>query len=92
MDHHHDYVDKEHEGHSTSLVHELMHHLPYAIFSVALSLIVLSLITHVTSIWHGYCQETQEKADALFHNFHFLHIIFAATGTVITFLRFSKSL
>lgn len=27
----------------------------------------------------------------LFHSFHFMHIVFAATGTVITFLRFSNS-
>ncbi len=90
MNHHHHDNNHEHEGHSTSLMGELLHHLPYAIFSVAFSLIVLSLITHVSS--YGVdAKETAEKADALFHNFHFLHIIFAATGTMITYLRFSKS-
>ncbi len=28
----------------------------------------------------------------LFHSFHFMHIVFAATGTVITFRRFNKNL
>jgi hypothetical protein len=89
MNHHHE-NEHEHEGHSTSLAEELLHHLPYAIFSVAFSLILLSLITHVSS--YGIdAAETAEKADSLFHNFHFLHIIFAATGTMITFLRFSQS-
>jgi hypothetical protein len=28
---------------------------------------------------------------ALFHSFHFIHILFAATGTIVTFRRFSKN-
>lgn len=76
----------EHEEHSTSLWHELFHHLPYAIFSVAASLIVLSLVTNVSSD-----QSLLPRANSLFHSLHFLHIIFAATGTVLTFLRFSSS-
>ncbi len=78
----------EHEGHSSSLPHELLHHFPYAIFSVAFGLIVLSFITHIGS---NDVDLAAEKAHSLFHNFHFLHIIFAATGTVITYLRFSKN-
>jgi len=76
--------DQEHESHSSSLSEELLHHLPYAIFSVAASLIVLSFFSHAGS-------GNAEQADALFHSFHFLHIVFAATGTVLTFMRFSSS-
>lgn len=72
----------EHEAHSGLLWHELLHHLPYAIFSVAISLVVLSFVS---------VSGHTSTADALFHNFHFLHIVFAATGTVITFMRFSRS-
>lgn len=77
----------DHEEHSHLLVHELLHHFPYAIFSIAISLALISLITHVPS----NPEQIHEMSDALFHNFHFLHIVFAATGTVITFLRFSSS-
>ena len=32
------------------------------------------------------------RSHILFHSFHFMHIVFAATGTMITFLRYSKNL
>jgi hypothetical protein len=31
-------------------------------------------------------------AHRLFHNFHYLHILFAATGAVLTFRRYSKNI
>jgi hypothetical protein len=89
--HHH-----EHEEHSGSLFDELVHHAPYAIFSVAASLILLSFMTGfmdpVDHHHHGTCCSQTNVADSLFHSFHFLHILFASTGTVITYLRFSKNL
>ena len=33
----------------------------------------------------------KKGSKALFHSFHFIHILFAATGTVVTFRRFSKN-
>ena len=45
MDHHnHDHHDHYHD-HEHSLKGELFHHLPYAIFSVAFALVVLSFVT-----------------------------------------------
>lgn len=88
MNHEHTF-ELEHKEHSESLVHELFHHFPYAIFSVACGLILLSFLTHGGSV---EAAEASERAHSLFHSFHFLHIIFAATGTVVTFLRFSKNL
>lgn len=87
----------EHE-HDHGFTQELMHHLPYAIFSVALGMVILSLLdytssansvghTHTHAHGHGGCQGYH----LLFHSFHFLHILFAATGTIITFSRFSKN-
>ena len=32
------------------------------------------------------------QSHILFHSFHFMHIVFAATGTMITYLRYSKKL
>jgi hypothetical protein len=89
---------EEHHGHhhihEGTFSAELMHHLPYAIFSVAVGMIILSLLDY-TSGWASLGQLARKDACAgyhmLFHSFHFLHILFAATGTIITFSRFSNS-
>jgi len=72
-----------------TLYDELMCHLPYAIFSVAFCLIVLSVLTFFTL--ESDPEVAQRGAHILFHSFHFMHIVFAATGTLITFFRFSKN-
>lgn len=82
-DHHHHFHDHEH-----SLRSELFHHLPYAIFSVAFSLIILSFVTF--ALRGSELIAAQKGAKMLFHSFHFMHIVFAATGTLITFRRFCK--
>ena len=101
MAHHHNNLShephddhKSHRHHEHSFKEELMHHLPYAIFSVALGMIVLSLIDYSStaqSIGHAARAATCHGYHMLFHSFHFLHILFAATGTIITFSRFSNS-
>lgn len=76
--------------HNHSLYDELICHLPYAVFSVAFALIVLSFLG---SFSVGAADvATRKSAKILFHSFHFMHIVFAATGTLITFLRFSKNI
>lgn len=77
--------------HSKHLIKdEIICHFPYAVFSVAFSLIVLNFMDFIAigkdvaslkPIWFG-----------LFHSFHFMHITFAAVGSLITFLKFSKNL
>lgn len=84
-DHHHHFHDHEH-----SLRSELFHHLPYAIFSVAFSLIILSFVT--LALRGTELVLAQKGAKMLFHSFHFMHIVFAATGTLITFRRFCKDM
>jgi hypothetical protein len=79
-----------HTEHESSLMSELLHHFPYAIFSVALGLIILSLIAF-------FGLNTMDKATIkglrkLFHSFHFLHLVFAASGSLIMFSRFSTNL
>ena len=88
--HNHDHHDHFHD-HEHTLRSELFHHLPYAIFSVAFSLIILSF---VTLAFRAMSEPTlaQGGANMLFHSFHFMHIVFAATGTIITFRRFCKDL
>ncbi len=82
--HEHDHATLEHHH---TVWEELLCHFPYAIFSVAISMIVLSLISSVFTE-----QQQAVTSYRLFHNFHFLHLLFAATGTVLTFRRFSKSI
>ncbi len=75
--------------HGHSLIGELVCHLPYAIFSVAFSIMVLSFVTYFSL--DDPIDVVCRKSDLLFHSFHFMHIVFAATGTLIAFFRFSKS-
>lgn len=84
--HHNHYHDHEH-----NLKSELLHHLPYAIFSVAFSLIILSFVTLVFSSMPEVVVAVR-GASILFHSFHFMHIVFAATGAIITYQRFSNSM
>lgn len=84
--HGHDHI---HEGqHGNSIINELMCHLPYSIFSVALSLCILSFATYLT--WG--MADAHKGARVMFHSFHFLHIVFASTGTLIAFFRFSQNI
>lgn len=88
----------EHQHHEHSLKEEMLHHLPYAIFSLAFGLIILSFIdvlmpkmAHHHGAGHAH-DHHDSGAHLLFHSFHFLHIIFAVTGSLITFSRFSKNI
>jgi len=89
--HHHSHNhNHNHDDHGHSLYGELMCHLPHAIFSVAFSLMILTLVTYFSA---GLMQPRAacQGAHMLFHAFHFMHIVFAATGTVVTFCRFSRN-
>jgi hypothetical protein len=89
MDHHgHEHHDHYHD-HDHSLKSELLHHLPYAIFSVSFALIILSFVTLSLKNMSDP-RNAHQGALMLFHGFHFMHIVFAATGTLITFRRFCK--
>ena len=72
------------EKHDT-IWQEVLCHLPIAIFSVAFSMIVLSFLAYYDA------GNNIKGAHRLFHNFHFLHLLFSATGTVLTFRRYSKN-
>lgn len=87
--------EHNHDHHGGSFTDELMHHLPYAIFSVAVGMMILSLLDYTSgwaSLGHLARKDACSGYHMLFHSFHFLHILFAATGTIITFSRFSRSL
>lgn len=78
--------DSSLERHNT-IKDEIFCHLPIAIFSVAITMVILSFLSYFDP--HG---ANVDGAHRLFHNFHYLHLLFAATGTVLTFRKYSKSI
>lgn len=80
MAHQHDH---DAHNHKHTVWSELICHFPYAVFSVAFSLALVSFIP-----MSGF--GIYEQANDLFHSFHFMHVVFAATGSMLTFLRYSR--
>jgi hypothetical protein len=72
----------------TIVVNELACHFPYAVFSVALSLATAAILGYFS--FGAKPEVVEHGSHILFHTFHFMHIVFAASGTVLTFLRFSN--
>ncbi len=72
------------------LFEELACHMPYAVYAVSLCLGFLSFLT---LLYFRGCNpaEINKICNALFHNFHFMHIVFAGTGAIITFAKYSKN-
>lgn len=88
--HQHASTHLDHE-HAHGMWDELIHHIPYAIFSVALCLILLSFFSQNSLNPSLDPHVLKKQANLLFHSFHFMHIVFAATGTLLTFFRFSHN-
>ncbi len=82
---------KCHTHNHGSLLAELFCHFPYAIFSVSIGLVVLSLFEFF-GMHQASPEITSKGAHVLFHSFHFLHLVFAASGALVTFSRFSQNL
>jgi len=76
--------------HSNSISSELMCHLPYAISSVAFCLVVMCFLGYFTFNYYVEPVVLKNSSRILFHGFHFLHILFSVTGSLITFYRFSS--
>lgn len=73
-------------GENGSIIDELAYHFPYAIYAVALTIALCSFFIL------GSNEVSHRNLDLLFHSFHFMHIVFAATGTLITYFRFSRNM
>jgi ABC-type dipeptide/oligopeptide/nickel transport system permease subunit len=84
------YDDHSHQSHESSILSEIGCHLPWATFSIAFGFILLSILHFIglnlsrSLASHGY--------HILFHSFHYLHIVYAVVGTMVTFSRFSSAL
>lgn len=84
---------------------ELQHHLPIATMSVAMAIMIVSFINvffengivactvadaHAMAAHvHDSCNHASGM-DVLFHSFHFIHILFATSGAMLTFYRYSN--
>ena len=75
------------DEHRHGLYDEFICHFPYGVFSITLGIIVLTIISLFaapTTAHHAYHD--------LFHIFHYLHIVFAGAGTILTFFKYSRNL
>lgn len=84
---HHDTMHEHHAVCGTSLREEISCHLPFAMYSVALSIVAVSILTFMSNETPAFFQNSYR----LFHSLHFLHLLFAGTGVVLTFRKYSKS-
>ena len=71
----------------TSLIDELAAHFPYAVLAVAFSMVILGVFYSFNAFSLAVNSEHR-----LFHIFHYMHLLFAGTGTVLSFRRYSKSI
>jgi len=89
MNRHHDNICCA--THTQTILGELVNHLPYTIFSVALSFVLLSFTTFF-SILQGNNQLVLKGTNVLFHIFHFMHLVFAGTGALLSYHRLAKGI
>lgn len=80
-----------HDTHDQTIVGELVCHWPYAIFSVATGLALLSILTALVLASGVDMRLARKGAKLMFHSFHFMHLVFASAGTLITFFKFSSN-
>lgn len=89
LNHHHHHDVHESHGHH-SILQELICHAPYAIFAVTFCL--AAALFWSSSVGPAVIgSATCAGASRLFHGFHFIHIVFSATGVLVTYFRFSKN-
>lgn len=89
--HHHEPTPHTHASHEYDLWAELLCHLPYASFSLGIGFVLLSMM-HFIGLTFTNEQRLLGGYHLLFHSFHYLHILYASMGTLVTFSRFSRSI
>ncbi|MEW6615836.1 MAG: hypothetical protein AB1401_10270 [Thermodesulfobacteriota bacterium] len=69
---------------------ELRHHLPFSVFSVAVGITVLGVISYMSALM-GVINFSQASY-RLFHIFHPLHMLFSSMATTAMFWRYERKL
>ena len=91
MAHDHEEISTHtHQSHEASLWSELGCHFPWATFSVAIGFIILGFVSFVGMLLP--VKQSLYGYHMLFHAFHYLHIIYAVVGTMLAYVRFSRTL
>lgn len=67
-------------------------HMPYGIVAVLAGLTIISIASAFVVTQSIDPLLLKKLSKGLFHTFHFMHIVFATTGTILTYSRFSKNL
>jgi len=68
---------------------ELKEHLPYTVFSVAVGIAILGILTFVAELLG---MDMDRPAQGLFHVFHPMHMLFSAAATTAMFWRHERKL
>lgn len=84
----HSHSSHDHDHGCGDMKSEIVSHFPYAVFSVALGLIGAAILDYFS--FGATPQVVAKGMHTLFHAFHFMHIVFAATGAMLTFFRHSN--
>lgn len=84
-------LKREHDIHccgskTNALYDEFICHFPYAVLSVTIGLLLLSFFTPSAND-----VLVLKQFHRLFHSFHFMHIMFASAGAILTFFRYSRN-
>ena len=79
----------EHSDHS--ILQELLCHLPYSMLAVTVSLVIISFM-YCFSMLTADKKVAHDSFNLLFHNFHYLHLAFATSGSIAMFFRYSKNI
>ncbi|MBI4620371.1 MAG: hypothetical protein HY739_09455 [Desulfobacterales bacterium] len=69
---------------------ELRHHLPFSVFSVAVGITALGIISYISTLM-GMMNFSQASY-RLFHIFHPLHMLFSSMATTAMFWRYERKL
>ncbi|MCK4499090.1 hypothetical protein KAU11_01180 [Candidatus Babeliales bacterium] len=91
MQHGSRFAKKPANGRLKTLFDEVVHHLPYGITAVVVSMLGVWLFFNDSCI-ENCCQHSCHLSSiSLFHILHYAHTFFASVTAVLTFRRYSKS-
>lgn len=68
---------------------ELREHIPYTMFSVAVGMIILGILTFASDVYGS--GDISNPCKGLFHVFHPIHLLFSAAATTAMFWRHDKA-
>ncbi|MBT4594842.1 hypothetical protein HOD08_03110 [bacterium] len=77
----------KHDCCTGNFFNDIAHHLPCAIFAVGLSIILTGILTAICPDLSAFAKNSRQ----LFHTLHYVHLLFASTGTVLVYRKISNA-